>query len=132
MVELTSRARELTLAQTRAEARVWNTLRDRRLGGWKWKRQVPRGRYIVDFLCTEARLVVELDGGQHANAAKYDATRTAYLEGLGYRVLRFWNAALEDDAEGVFRSILEACGGEKPQRVADAPPPHLTSPEGEG
>ena len=126
MTELTPRARELRIGQTRAEALVWNTLRARRLGGWKWKRQVPRGPYIVDFLCVEAGLVVELDGGQHA-AAAYDARRTQYLQGLGYRVLRFWNSALEDDPEPVFQAILSACGGER----RSAPPPLPTSPEGE-
>ncbi|MGH6967156.1 MAG: DUF559 domain-containing protein, partial [Phenylobacterium sp.] len=59
------------------EARIWEALRNRKLGGWKWKRQVPRGSYIVDFLCLEAKLVVELDGGQHAEQVAYDARRTA-------------------------------------------------------
>ncbi len=81
------RARRLRREDTDAEARLWSSLRDRRLGGWKWRRQVPLGPYIVDFLCVEAGLVVELDGGQHADQMAYDARRTRYLEGLGLRVM---------------------------------------------
>jgi very-short-patch-repair endonuclease len=75
-----NRARKLRREDTDAEARLWNALRARRLGGWKWRRQVPKGSYIVDFLCPEAALVVELDGGHHAEQVDYDARRTAYLE----------------------------------------------------
>jgi very-short-patch-repair endonuclease len=88
----TTRARRLRREDTEAEARLWGSLRDRRLGGWKWRRQVQRGPYIVDFLCVEAGFVVELDGSQHADNVAYDERRTAYLEGSGLRVLRFWNA----------------------------------------
>jgi len=108
---LTDRARELRVDQTDVERRLWNELRGRRLGGWKWKRQVPRGPYVVDFLCVEAALVVELDGGQHAEAVAYDARRTAYLESLGLRVLRFWNPEAIENLDGVRETILHACGG---------------------
>jgi very-short-patch-repair endonuclease len=64
--ETLSRARELRRDDTLAEARLWNALRAHRLGGWKWKRQVPWGPYFLDFLCRDARLVVEVDGGQHS------------------------------------------------------------------
>jgi len=103
------RARALRRADTDAEARLWSSLRDRRLGGWRWKRQVPRGSYIVDFYCAEARLVVELDGGQHADQVAYDARRTAYLETLGLRVLRFWNSEVLTNCDGVCLTILNAC-----------------------
>jgi very-short-patch-repair endonuclease len=109
-----ARARRLRREDTDAEARLWNALRAHRLGGWKWRRQVPRGRYIVDFFCAEARLVVELDGGQHADQAAYDAQRTAFLETLGLRVLRFWNSAVLENRDGVCLTILDACGGERP------------------
>src|SRR4051812_6807933 len=74
-------ARIMRAADTDAEARLWRSLRAYRLGGWKWKRQVPKGSYIVDFVCEEAGLVVELDGGQHSDRVEYDARRTLYLEG---------------------------------------------------
>ncbi len=76
--DLTGRARRLRLDQTNVERYLWGRLRDRRLGGWKWKRQAPRGSYIVDFMSAEARLIVELDGGQHADTTAYDARRSAY------------------------------------------------------
>ncbi|MFN4175434.1 endonuclease domain-containing protein [Phenylobacterium sp.] len=108
------RARAMRREDTEAEARLWNALRARRLGGWRWRRQVPKGPFIVDFLCVEASLVVELDGGQHADQADYDARRTAFLEGLGLRVIRFWNSAVLTNRKGVCLTILEACGGERP------------------
>lgn len=110
----TDRARELRANETRAEARLWEVLRNRRLGGWKWRRQVPIGAYIVDFVCLDAKVVVELDGSQHANAAAYHERRTAFLQGRGLRVIRFWNHAVFEGREGVCDAILEACGGESP------------------
>jgi very-short-patch-repair endonuclease len=107
------RARQLRAEDTPAEARLWNALRDRRLGGWKWRRQTPCGPFILDFFCPEARLVVELDGGQHSEAIDYDARRTAYLERDGLRVLRFWNAAVLTNRDGVCLTILAACGGDR-------------------
>jgi very-short-patch-repair endonuclease len=108
------RARRLRRETTHAEARLWNALRARRLGGWKWRRQVPFGPYFLDFLCVEAGLVVEVDGGQHADQVAYDARRTAYLERLGLRVIRFWNSAVLTNRDGVCATILDACGGEHP------------------
>ena len=112
-VDLTDRARALRASQTDAERRLWSQLRDRRLNGWKWKRQTPRGPFIADFYCAEARLVVELDGGQHAedgDAAK-DARRTKALEQSGLRVLRFWNWEVLRSLEMVCETILAACEG---------------------
>jgi very-short-patch-repair endonuclease len=106
---LTDRARSLRVDQTDVERSLWNRLRNHRLGGWKWKRLVPRGSYIVDFLCAEARLVIELDGGQHAEAVTYDARRTAFLESLGLSVMRFWNVELVENLDGVCETILLAC-----------------------
>ena len=107
------RARTLRRDDTQAEARLWNALRASRLGGWKWKRQVSWGPFFLDFLCREARLVVELDGGQHADQVAYDQRRTAYLERDGLRVIRFWNTAVLTNRDGVRLAILEACGGER-------------------
>jgi very-short-patch-repair endonuclease len=107
------RARALRAQDTEAEARLWNALRDRRLGGWKWRRQSPQGAFIVDFYCPEARLVVEVDGGQHSEATAYDARRTAWLEAQGLRVLRFWNTEVLTHRDAVCFTILDACGGER-------------------
>jgi very-short-patch-repair endonuclease len=108
------RAREFRRNDTDAEARLWEALRAHRLGGWKWKRQVPWGPYFLDFLCVDAGLVVEADGGQHADQVAYDRRRTAYLERSGLRVLRFWNSDILTNRDGVCLTILEACGGERP------------------
>jgi very-short-patch-repair endonuclease len=108
------RARRLRREDTDAEAKLWNALRDRRLGGWKWRRQVPKGPFIVDFLCPEAGLVVELDGGQHSEQVEYDARRRAYLERLELRVIRFWNSAVLMNRDGVCLTILDTLGGEHP------------------
>jgi very-short-patch-repair endonuclease len=109
-----ARARELRQRDTDAEARLWNALRAHKLGGWKWKRQVPWGPYFLDFLCLEAGLVVEVDGGQHADQVAYDRRRTAYLTRSGLRVLRFWNSDVLTNRDGVCFTILDACGGERP------------------
>jgi len=108
------RARRLRNDRTDAEAKLWRALRDRRLGGWKWRRQVPIEPYIVDFLCVEASLVVEVDGGQHADQIAYDERRTRYLEARGLRVIRFWNSAVLTNLDGACLTILDACGGECP------------------
>ena len=102
----TSRARQLRARQTEAERRLWFLLRDRRLNGAKLRRQVPIGNYIVDFVCQEAKLIVELDGGQHAEQIVYDAARTKWLAEVGYRVLRIWNTELFENEEGVLTAIF--------------------------
>jgi len=101
-------------ADTRAEACLWNALRAHRLGGWKWRRQVPKGPYIVDFLCDQGGLVVEVDGGQHSEQADYDARRSDYLARCGLRVLRFWNWEVLTNRHGVCLTILDALGGDRP------------------
>jgi very-short-patch-repair endonuclease len=101
-------ARGLRRRQTDAERRVWTRLRDRRLLRVKFVRQLPIGPYIVDFCCREAKLVVELDGGQHATATAYDAERARFLERLGYRVLRFWDNEALGNTDGVLERIAQA------------------------
>lgn len=98
-------ARALRRNSTDAERRIWRHLRDRRLSGLKFRRQATVGCYVVDFLCAEKRLVVELDGGQHT--AEGDAARTARLEELGYRVIRFWNNDALGNADAVLEAILQ-------------------------
>jgi very-short-patch-repair endonuclease len=87
---LVGRARRLRHSHTEAERRFWNMVRNRELGGLKFVRQMPIANYIVDFVCRERMLVVELDGSQHADST-YDEHRTRILNGMGYSVLRFWN-----------------------------------------
>jgi len=76
---------------TDAEHALWYRIRAQRLAGLKFKRQEPMGRYIVDFVCHESKLIIELDGGQHADQLVADNLRTRFLESRAYRVLRFWN-----------------------------------------
>ena len=97
-------ARRLRGNQTDAERVLWFRLRDRRLNGLKFKRQVPIDKYIVDFCCSEARLIIELDGGQHA--VRDETNRTAVLEGMGYLVLRLWNNDVLTNTDSVLEEIL--------------------------
>jgi len=110
------RARRLRRDQTDAEARLWEALRAGRLHGWKWRRQVTVGPFIVDFLCLEAAVTVELDGGIHADQVEYDARREAYLERHGLQVLRFGNSQVADDLDRVCWTILSACRESDPGR----------------
>ena len=103
-------ARALRVTMTDAERRLWACLRGRRLVGYKFRRQHPLGRYILDFACIEHRLAIEADGGQHSESAS-DERRTAWLERQGWRVLRFWNNEILTNTEGVQEMILEALGG---------------------
>ncbi len=104
------RARSLRVNQTDAEYRLWLYLRNRALNNLKFRRQFPVGPFIVDFVCAEHMLIVELDGGQHDAQAAADARRTAFLEERGYRVLRFWNNDVLANTEGVLEVILNAVG----------------------
>jgi very-short-patch-repair endonuclease len=106
MSQRIERARRLRRDQTDAERKLWLRLRDRRLNGWKFKRQVPIDRYIADFCCPDARLIIELDGGQHSVNVEPDAKRTAFLESCGYLVLRFWNNDVLKNMDGVLTEIL--------------------------
>ena len=86
---------------------MWSALRDRRLTRYKFRRQHPVGDFIVGFACTEFRLVIELDGGQHADDPA-DIRRTAWLEGQGWKVIRFWNNDILTNTDGVLQAILRA------------------------
>ena len=111
-----SRERNLRRGQTDAEARLWHYLRDRRLEGYKFRRQHKIGSYIADLVCSDARLIFEVDGGQHADQAKADATRTSALNAAGYTVIRFWNDDVLLRTEGVLAEILQALRAEGPAR----------------
>ena len=102
----TNRARELRRDSTPAEKILWRALRGRRIKGAKFRRQRPIGPFIVDFVCLDHSLVVEVDGGQHADSA-YDARRSRYLPRQGYRVIRFWNGDVLGNADGVVARIAE-------------------------
>lgn len=101
-------ARALRQRMTDAERKLWRALRNRQAADFKFKRQVPLGPYIVDFLCFEAQLIVEADGSQHGEQKVYDQRRTAYLETLGYQVIRFWNYDILTNLDGVLCAIVEA------------------------
>ena len=103
---LTGVARILRRNMTDAEKRLWSHLRNRQLQDAKFRRQAPIGGYIADFLCAEAKLIVEADGGQHTPAS--DAERTAFLEAQGYRVIRFWNNDILENTQGVLAQIADA------------------------
>ena len=97
---------------TNAEKLFWWEVKDRRLDGYKFRRQHPVGPYIADFACIEVKLVVEIDGGQHADAKHYDQKRDTYLQSRGFRVLRFWNADVLTNMEGVIDTVLIVLNGE--------------------
>ncbi len=99
-------ARKLRRTQSNSEAIFWREVRGRLLGGYKFRRQVPIDKYIADFVCESARLIVELDGHQHADTQDADAVRTAVLERQGYRVIRFWNHDVYDNLDGVMIEVL--------------------------
>ena len=120
-----SRARTMRRAPTDSELRLWRLLRDRRLSGFKFRRQVPVGPYIVDFLCVGAKLIVEADGSQHAESLR-DNIRDAYLASQGWKVLRFWNNEALQNREGVLETIFAHAS-----RPSSGPSGHLL-PGGEG
>ncbi|MEX0752287.1 MAG: endonuclease domain-containing protein [Xanthobacteraceae bacterium] len=117
-------AKRLRRNQTDAERLLWFRLRDRRLEGLKFKRQVPIYEYVVDFCCSDARLIVELDGSQHAVRTRSDAARTKRLEELGYLVLRFWNNDVLSNIDGVLETIVSTAKQHSPEPPHPNPLPH--------
>ena len=101
-------ARDMRRAPTDPERKIWHLLRDRRCGGFKFRRQVPMAGYILDYFCEQASLAVELDGEQHAepDALAYDQRRTATLKDLGIHVLRFPDHEVLRDPEAVAKTVL--------------------------
>ena len=100
-------AKNLRIRMTDAEQCLWQYLRAGRLQGYKFRRQQPIGNYIVDFLCLAPKLVVEADGGQHGEQQTCDQARTAYLQSLGFTVLRFWNHEILQQTEAVLEAVLQ-------------------------
>lgn len=117
---LTGIARGLRQRETSAEAKLWARLRNRQLDDLKFRRQVPRGKFVADFLCDEAMLILEIDGSQHDDQAQQDARRTAYLEGLGYLVMRFRNYDVLQNADRILDHIC-AVAAERRKAPSSAP-----------
>ena len=109
-----ARARGLRSNSTEAEARLWSRLRGRQLQAHKFRGQAPIGPYVVDFLCAEHRLVIEVDGGQHGKAIQQDKRRDAWLLDHGYRTLRFWNNQVLSETDSVLEAIFRALQESKP------------------
>ena len=106
----TNRARNLRQSETDAEYRLWIEVRNRRLNGYKFARQIPLGSYFVDFICREQNLIAELDGSQHAES-EHDIKRTEWLNAQGYSVLRFWNDEILRERQAVLETILSVLEG---------------------
>ena len=101
----TTHARALRKLQTDAEAILWSRLRNRQMAGRKFRRQVPLLGYVADFASLDAKVIIELDGGQHAEQAEADEKRTRAIEAVGFLVVRFWNADVFTNLEGVMETI---------------------------
>ncbi len=103
-------ARKLRKNSTEQEKILWKLLRNNQVKNMKFKRQHPIGDYIVDFVCREKWLIIEIDGGQHnqEDNINYDLVRTKYLESRGFRVIRFWNSDIDNNIQGVYDAILKA------------------------
>ena len=114
----TARSRELRLNATEAERKLWAQLSARKIASVRFNRQFPIGPFICDFVSRSAKLVIEVDGGQHAVDVEKDQARTSYLEAQGYRVIRFWNNDVLERIEGVI--------GEIERVLADMAPPKPT------
>ncbi len=102
------RARDLRDNLTDGETILWSRLQRKQLHGYRFQRQLPVGHFIADFACRSAKLIIELDGATHSTAEERDADakRTAYIEAQGWSVIRFWNADVYDNLDGVLNSIL--------------------------
>jgi very-short-patch-repair endonuclease len=109
-----ARARTLRQNITEAERRIWQILRSNRMKGYKFRRQAPICHYITDFVCHEARLIVEIDGGQHDRSFPRETERSGLLQSEGYRILRFWNDKVLGNLDGVYQTIAAALGPSPP------------------
>ena len=126
-----SKAQELRQRSTDAEQALWKRLRNRQLAGCKFRRQVPLGKYIVDFVCFERKVVIEVDGGHHQEQVSSDAVRTTWLESQGFQVLRFWNHEVLADTEAVQEALLVALQESSPSPDSPSPQPSPVKGEGE-
>ena len=108
-MSLLKNAKRLRKQSTPMEIKIWRVLRSRRFEGLKFRRQCPLGKYIVDFICIEKKLIIEIDGGQHNDHQQqvYDEKRTMYFNNLGYRVFRFWNYEVSHQFDAVMDKIFD-------------------------
>jgi len=116
-----TKAEEFRKNLTEAERTLWRYLRLRQFDGNKFRRQQPIGKYIVDFVCLEKKLIVEVDGGQHSEQVVYDSERNEWLERQGFRILRFWNNQVLKEIDAVKERIME-------ELISDSCTPHLNPP----
>ena len=121
----TALAKKLRKNLTDAERRLWQQLKRRKIAAVKFRRQQPLGPFVVDFVCFERRVIVEVDGGQHAERVANDEQRTRWLEAQGYRVLRFWNNDVIANTAAVAQAILDAVDNKSD------PPPRSSPARGE-
>lgn len=119
------RSRILRNNSTDAERFLWQRLRGRQLGGYRFRRQVPIGSYIADFVSIDAKLVIELDGGQHQEKRAYDERRDRFMKTLGYRIIRFWDTQIIEETDAVLETIMRELESVRPH-------PSLPPQAGEG
>jgi very-short-patch-repair endonuclease len=116
-------ARILRKTMTDTEQRLWSRPKRKQINGYRFRRQFPLGTYIADFVCLKARLIIEVDGGQHAEQTDHDTMRDHWLASQGFRVLRFWNNDVLHETDAVVEEIV---------RALKQPPPHPFPVKGEG
>ena len=100
-------ARNLRRNQTEAEKLLWGSLRNKRFQDLKFRRQAPMGRFVVDFVCHDRKLVIEIDGGQHIREQENESARTKFFKGEGYKVIRFWNNEVLGNLTGVLEKVAQ-------------------------
>ena len=126
-LKLVARAKLLRRNMTDVEKKLWRCLRSRQFERFKFRRQYPIGKYIVDFICVEERLIIELDGGQHADNTK-DNIRDEWLRARGYTVLRFWNNEMIENMDGVLQTILSTVNNPHPNPLPERERELLAAP----
>lgn len=114
MNEINQNARELRKNMTPQERKLWNIIKNKQFYGYRFRRQFPIGRYIVDFVCRETKIIIEIDGGQHNQPEdiKYDKIRGEFLASEGYQVVRFWNNDIDKNILGVYEKLKNVFGVE--------------------
>ena len=114
MNDINQKARELRKNMTSQERKLWNIIKNRQFYGHRFRRQFPIGNYIVDFVCREAKIIIELDGGHHNQPEDiiYDKARSAFLVDEGYQVVRFWNNDIDKNLIGVYEEMKKLFGVE--------------------
>lgn len=112
-MNITEKARNLRKNMTKQERILWQFLRKKNINNLKFRRQYVIGNYIVDFICNEKKLIIEIDGGQHNEDKNiiYDQERTNFFETKGYKVIRFWNSDIDNNLDGVYLDILKHLDG---------------------